>query len=263
MLKKHKTSEIITSALDTSLFVFVMIILYFFTQNFTYAFVSYLHVFLKRHSLTSMITCLECIILLIGILAIFILVPYKSYTKNFDLKNNGFRKLFSHLKTINFFKLLKNSLLAVTSALIAHGVLVLISMLIHQTAIGTNQNNINNMMSNAIGIQYVIILTLILAPISEEVITRYLLLGYFKNKLMRIYSDHKNKSLEKNIDAILIIISASFFSFLHTPNNLILFLDYFIIGLCFCFAYIKFNDIRASIFTHFLYNLTVLIISTI
>lgn len=81
------------------------------------------------------------------------------------------------------------------------------------------------------------IFTIIISPISEELIFR----GIFLNRINKFYSIHFS-----------IIISSILFAILHPPGAII---AAFVFGMCMSIIYLKSNNILLPIFTHFLNNL--------
>jgi len=105
--------------------------------------------------------------------------------------------------------------------------------------ISTNDNFVSS--NNNIALIYILISTLLIAPIVEELFYRKFLL---------------DKLLEKNKPVLAIIISSICFSIMHieTPNNLI---PTFISGIILGIIYLKTKKIGYCIMLHFIVNLII------
>lgn len=99
-----------------------------------------------------------------------------------------------------------------------------------------------------------IILSLFLAPVIEEIMNRFLFLGYLKNKLNLTLNTSGNKYVDKIIILLLLLLSSSTFALLHSPTNIASFLQYFWMGLCLGGIYLKYDSVYASMTLHFMNN---------
>lgn len=107
---------------------------------------------------------------------------------------------------------------------------------IYSTLTGKDMNNLLNTMLSDMPIGTVLILTVILAPIFEEILYRYGVVGY-----CRRYGEWNA-----------IIVSAVIFGLVHT--NLFQFFYAFLLGGLFAYVYIQTRQIKYTIAMHMLFN---------
>ena len=97
-------------------------------------------------------------------------------------------------------------------------------------------NNLVNSNSNLLNLIYIVVYSVILVPIAEELVFRGVILNRLNNRVNFIYA---------------IIISSALFSLVHGFGRLT---PTFFFGLCMCVVYLKTNNITIPIIIHILNN---------
>ena len=128
----------------------------------------------------------------------------------------------------------------------------------------TNNQQALSMMFNNGGYKmgYVVVLALVISPYIEEMLFRFTILGFLKNKIYHILKPNNDKNhffIKKILLLALLLFSSACFSLIHNPTDFFSFTEYFWMGLCFGTVYLKFDDIRASISLHVLNNIIALV----
>lgn len=151
-------------------------------------------------------------------------------------KNSDPLNKINQLKTINFI------IEAVILLIIARISLMIIFFINSDNFNTSNQVALNHMFhSNIVGHYYIVLLSIALAPFIEEFIFRWLPYKIIKNKFWAF------------------LLGLIGFIFLHSPNSLISFVIYAIIGLILEIMFYH-HGYYGSSFLHYLYNLTSVIL---
>lgn len=204
----------------------------------------------------------EILFLILGIMlivSIFIIFSYtisKKWSSKYIIRQKNI--LEEKNRAIDYFQVVKNVINTYLTMMLGSIILNIVSSMMYSTHGTNNQQALSEMFANGnYQLLYVVILSLIIAPIIEEILIRFTTLGFLRHKLMNIWCHGVNKSSEvlKNVlNVALWLFSSVCFSLLHRPASLFPFLQYFWMGICFGYVYLKFDDVRASITIHTLNN---------
>lgn len=171
---------------------------------------------------------------------------------------NAYNKIHSNdSKIINSKKKLIMNLIAMI--IILYGGSLLIQFLLcnsNGTQTTYNQSTLNEIFSTGtLNKIYITFLSLMLAPIIEELIYRWGILTVIKNALLKEFG-RANISIHhfRLLNCCLLIFSATAFSLLHMPHTFYEFLSYGWLGVCIGIFYLKYNNIYASMLFHILIN---------
>lgn len=239
-------------------------ILYLFLQQFLMITLKLLY--MKSKSGIELNNICEIMIFILAIILIilfFITFSYK-ISKKWNEKYVIVKETISKEKNGEKYhiKVAKTVINAYLTMMLGIFLLNIISSMFYSTHGTNNQRALSKMFSNG-GFQlwYVVILSLIIAPIIEEILIRFTNLGFLRHKLMSIWnsSNLQHSTIQsQSLNISLWLFSSMCFSLLHSPNGIFSFLEYFWMGVCFGYVYLRYDDIRASIAIHILNNVVAL-----
>lgn len=260
-----KTLKTILCILETIGIADLGYILYLFLQQFLMITLKLLH--MKSKNVIKLDNICEIVVFILAIMLIilfFITFSYK-ISKKWNKKYTIVEKTIPKEKNNNKYhtqvaKTVINVYLTMMLGILS---LNIISSMFYSAHGTSNQRTLSKMFSNG-GFQlwYVVILSLIIAPIIEEILIRFTNLGFLRHKLMNIWnSSNIQHSVFRRqlLNISLWLFSSICFSLLHSPNGIFSFLEYFWMGICFGYVYLRYDDVRASIAIHTLNNVVALL----
>lgn len=260
-----KTLKTILCILETIGIADLGYILYLFLQQFLMITLKLLH--MKSKNVIKFNNICEIVVFILAIMLIilfFITFSYK-ISKKWNKKYTIVEKTIPKEKNNNKYhtqvaKTVINVYLTMMLGILS---LNIISSMFYSAHGTSNQRALSKMFSNG-GFQlwYVVILSLIIAPIIEEILIRFTSLGFLRHKLMNIWnSSNMQHSVFRRqlLNISLWLFSSICFSLLHSPNGIFSFLEYFWMGICFGYVYLRYDDVRASIAIHTLNNVVALL----
>lgn len=260
-----KTLKTILYILETIVIAGLGYILYLFLQQFLMITLKLLYVKSKSGiKIDNICEIMTFILAMILIILLFITFSYK-ISKKWNEKYIIVEKAIPREKNNKKYHIQVAKTVINTYLTMMLGILLLniISSMFYSTHGTNNQRALSKMFSNG-GFQlwYVVILSLIIAPIIEEILIRFTNLGFLRHKLMNIWnSSNMQHSVfqRKSLNISLWLFSSICFSLLHSPNGIFSFLEYFWMGICFGYVYLRYDDVRASIAIHTLNNVVALL----
>lgn len=204
----------------------------------------------------------EILFLILGIMlivSIFITFSYmisKKWSRKYIIRQKNILEEKNH--AIDYFQVVKNVINTYLVMMLGSIILNVVSSMMYSTHETNNQQALSEMFANGnYQLLYVVILSLIIAPTIEEILIRFTTLGFLRHKLMNIWCRRRDKGSEVSkriLNIALWLFSSICFSLLHRPTSLFPFLQYFWMGICFGYVYLKFDDVRASVTIHTLNN---------
>lgn len=260
-----KALKMILYILETIVIAGLGYILYLFLQQFLMITLKLLYVKSKSGiKIDNICEIMAFILAMILIILLFITFSYK-ISKKWNEKYIIDEKAIPREKNNKKYHIKVAKTVINTYLTMMLGILLLniISSMFYSTHGTNNQRALSKMFSNG-GFQlwYVVILSLIIAPIIEEILIRFTNLGFLRHKLMNIWnSNNLQHSVfqRKLLNISLWLFSSICFSLLHSPNGIFSFLEYFWMGICFGYVYLRYDDVRASIAIHTLNNVVALL----
>ncbi|WP_430409339.1 CPBP family intramembrane glutamic endopeptidase [Kordia sp.] len=210
----------------------LLTVLYIFTFTLVQLGLSF---FFKIEAIPEYLKMHGGMIIIVSFLITYIVLFRLFWKLNFDIKK------VLNLKAYKL-KFLPYLILIVSGLYLLNRPLLYLGRLWDYYSVGKFETNFNSFTGFNAAFIYHLIITLIIAPILEELFFRKFLL---------------QKLLEKNSQKVSIIISSVCFAIIHieTPYNLI---PTFVFGIVSSLIFIKTKKIGYSIFLHFLFNLLVI-----
>lgn len=195
--------------------------------------------------------CYYGILSIIFITLIFMLFKFLAKSNNDSDKLN-----FSKFKQENNVKnVFKSACILYLMIIFGNYIISFISRCFSTASTSYNQQILNGQFANGgYRMIFVIVLSLFVAPIIEEIMIRYLFLGYLNKKINLTLNKNNNSNLNKIIILFLLILSSLAFAWLHSATNLASFAQYFWMGICLGMIFLKYNSIYASMLLHFINN---------
>lgn len=260
-----KTLKTILYILETIGIADLGYILYLFLQQFLMITLKLLHMKSKNGITLNNICEIVVFILAIMLIILFFITFSYKISKKWNKKYTIVEKTIPKEKNNKKYhtQVAKTVINVYLTMMLGILLLNIISSMFYSTHGTNNQRALSRMFSNG-GFQlwYVVILSLIIAPIIEEILIRFTNLGFLRHKLMNIWNSSNMQHpvfRRQLLNISLWLFSSICFSLLHGPNGIFSFLEYFWMGICFGYVYLRYDDIRASIAIHTLNNVIALL----
>lgn len=255
-MDKNK-SNVFTNVTKWLLIFIIDYILYGISQPYLQLFSEYLYKTFLDFSLSSlgnMIFYLLVVIVLVCLIILSFAIAQGGFKEFFK---SAFRKLnikkYVGLIVLSLFVWLSNSLVAGVCHKLAE-------KMYNAGSTTVNQANINHVFSNgSYQTLFIVLLSLILAPVCEELIFRYSTLGYLRKSILNSLPNNNSKYSRIITTVVLLLVSAAMFGLIHNVTNIFAFIEYAWMGLTFGIVYLIFDDVKSSMLCHAICNAMVLI----